>query len=369
MSASAPAVSLCLLVRNEAAHLAETLDSIARQTFGDLEVLIFDNASDDATPEICARFLGDPRFRYYRNAANIGMVANFNRCHAVARGAHVGLLSGNDRLADTYVEKLHALMTADPSIGLATARIDVIDPGSTPLPQPLWVQPAYFETDPEDPVLAGTSVVSHWRYGFYIFGLYRRDVLERLQPLKPLYGADAAFVFELSLYARIRVHPERLFHLRRHDGRQVALVQRLFSEDVLRDVPRNGVFTHFDLMAPFVDQTWAFLETTSYARIAASAKSRLYRAILAIQRGRWHNEIDAEIAAIKAVVPGVLELVRARGDAPTHRAMACRLLSRLGRAAVVASTDPDLAPMMEETARLLRSPPPEASAEAGDAPG
>jgi len=354
MTASHPLVSFCLIVRNEARHIAETLDAIARQTLGDFEVQIFDNASDDATPEICARYLRDPRFQYFRNAANIGLVANLNRCHAVARGKYVALLSGNDVLADTYLEKLVGMAEADPAIGLVAARLRVIRESSEPLPVAKWVAPVYFETDPEDPIAAGTTVVRHWRYGNYIFGVYRRSVLDRLQPLRYFYGADAAFIFELSLYARIRVYPEELFFLRQHEGPQVKQVQLGFSEDAVFGVPPNGPFTHFDLVAPYTDLTWSFLEVASYARIAELDKARLFKAVLAVQRTKWGRRIDEEVATLKVKAPETMRILRARQDSAAHRALVYRLLIRLGRAAVVAPADADLSALVEEAGRFLR---------------
>ncbi len=336
MTTSHPLVSFCLIVRNEARFIAETLDSIARQTLADFEVQIFDNASDDATPEICARYLRDPRFQYFRNAANIGLVANLNRCHAAARGKYVALLSGNDLLAETYLEKLVGMAEADPSIGLVAARLRVIQESSEVLPASKWVAPVYFETDPEDRVAAGTTVVRHWRYGNYIFGVFRRSVLDRLQPLRYFYGADAAFIFELSLYARIRVYPEELFLLRQHGGPQVEQVQRGFSEDTVFNVPPNGPFTHFDLVAPYVDLTWSFLEVTTYARIPEPDKARLFTSVLAVQRAKWGRRIDQELTALKVKAPETLRILRTRRDSAAHRALVYRLLIRLGRAAVVA---------------------------------
>ena len=354
MTRSHPLVSLCLIVRNEARFIAETLDSIAHQTLADFEVQIFDNASDDATPEICARYLQDPRFQYFRNAANIGMVANMNRCHAVARGEYVCLLSGNDVLAETYLEKLVGVAESDPAIGLVAARLKVIRESSELLPASKWVAPVYFETDPEDPVVAGTTVVRHWRYPNYIFGVYRRSVLDRLQPLRYFYGADGAFVFELSLYARIRVYPEELFFLRKQGGDQVKRVQSGFSEDSVFGVSPSGPFTHFDLVAPYVDLTWCYLETASYARIPELAKARLFRSVLAVQRAKWRGRIDEEVAALKEKTPETLRILRSRPDSTTYRALVHRLLNRLGRAAVVVPEDAALSALIEETSRFLR---------------
>ena len=50
-----PAVTVLLPVRNGSAHLPAALESIFAQTFTDFELLVIDDGSTDATPEIlCA---------------------------------------------------------------------------------------------------------------------------------------------------------------------------------------------------------------------------------------------------------------------------------------------------------------------------
>jgi glycosyltransferase involved in cell wall biosynthesis len=57
-------------VYNHAQFLPESLDSIMRQQFRDWELIIVDDASTDATPDICRRYLSDPRVRYVRRDVN-----------------------------------------------------------------------------------------------------------------------------------------------------------------------------------------------------------------------------------------------------------------------------------------------------------
>ncbi|MGE0723069.1 MAG: glycosyltransferase family 2 protein [Alphaproteobacteria bacterium] len=350
----APLVSLCLAVRNEARFIAETLDSILGQTLQDFEVQIFDNASDDATPEICERYLDDPRFTLHRNAADIGQVANFNRCYGMARGRYVCLLSGNDVLAESYLEKLIAVAEADPAVGLVAARLKVIDESSTPLTEERWVRPVYFQTNPDDPVAAGSAVVRHWRFHNYAFGVYRRSVLERLQPLRYLFGSDASFIYELALYARIRVHPEPLFGLRKHNRQQVLHQTRVFSEDTTYGISPISLFSHFDLMTPFIDLTWSYIETTAFARIPLPAKDRLTQAIPLIQHERVGDLIAAEVERLKSSAGATLEILRSRPETSAHRALAHRLQIRLGRAAVIVPSDAVLSDLLRAVSDLLQ---------------
>ena len=72
-------VSIGLAVYNGEEFLAESLDSLLAQTYGDFELIISDNASTDGTRAICERYAAkDKRIRYVRRSENIGGEGNFN---------------------------------------------------------------------------------------------------------------------------------------------------------------------------------------------------------------------------------------------------------------------------------------------------
>lgn len=64
--ARAPRVSVVIPAYNAATTLPETLDSVFRQSFADLEVIVVDDGSTDATPDVLATY-GD-RVRVLRKA-------------------------------------------------------------------------------------------------------------------------------------------------------------------------------------------------------------------------------------------------------------------------------------------------------------
>ena len=64
MKAGPPLVTLGVPVRNGAAMLAAALDSIVAQDYPNLEVVVSDNASTDATPEILRDYV--QRYRHIR---------------------------------------------------------------------------------------------------------------------------------------------------------------------------------------------------------------------------------------------------------------------------------------------------------------
>src|ERR1035438_9843576 len=89
MTPPVPRVSIGLPVYNGENYLDPALNSILRQDYSDLELIISDNASTDATGNICREYAAkDPRIRYYRNETNIGASANFNCLVKLARGEY-----------------------------------------------------------------------------------------------------------------------------------------------------------------------------------------------------------------------------------------------------------------------------------------
>jgi CDP-glycerol glycerophosphotransferase len=77
-------ISVVVPVYNVAAYLEECLESIARQTVPDLEVVMVNDGSTDESPEIAKRFAAkDPRFRLVHQAnAGLGAARNTGVEHA-----------------------------------------------------------------------------------------------------------------------------------------------------------------------------------------------------------------------------------------------------------------------------------------------
>src|SRR5262245_62697893 len=97
-------VSIGLPVFNGAQFLTEAIESILGQSYRNIELVLSDNASTDATPEICARSVTrDRRVRYSRLPENIGGLPNFNRVFSLATGKYFMWASHDDLLMPSYV--------------------------------------------------------------------------------------------------------------------------------------------------------------------------------------------------------------------------------------------------------------------------
>lgn len=73
-----PRLTIGLITYNGADKIRRSIDSLLGQSYTDLELLIFDNASTDGTTEICQDYAArDPRVRHVRHPETISQSANF----------------------------------------------------------------------------------------------------------------------------------------------------------------------------------------------------------------------------------------------------------------------------------------------------
>lgn len=130
--AAGPRVTIGLPVRNGARHVAGAVRSVLGQSDDDVELVISDNASEDATEEICRELARlDPRVRYHRQSRNIGLVGNFNAVLHLAHGMYFKWLGDDDWLEPTYVARCAEVLDADRSLILVTTQQAYVDPDGT----------------------------------------------------------------------------------------------------------------------------------------------------------------------------------------------------------------------------------------------
>src|SRR4051794_18295236 len=97
-----PRVSVIIPAYNAEEHIAAALESVARQTYGDWEVVVGDDGSTDRTAEIVAGF-GD-RFRLVRAERNLGPANGRNVAIEDARGELLATLDSDDLWLPGYLD-------------------------------------------------------------------------------------------------------------------------------------------------------------------------------------------------------------------------------------------------------------------------
>jgi glycosyltransferase involved in cell wall biosynthesis len=128
-----PLVSIALPVYNGEATVADVARSVLAQDYGDVELVISDNASQDGTEEICRGLArDDDRVAYHRQAENVGLLGNFAASVRLARGDFVRWIGHDDWIAPSYVSRCLEVFAADERLILVTTQLDYVeDSGQT----------------------------------------------------------------------------------------------------------------------------------------------------------------------------------------------------------------------------------------------
>jgi GT2 family glycosyltransferase len=126
MQYSQPLVSICIPTYNVERTVMSTLRSILNQTYGNLEILVVDNASTDNTLSLLAQ-VNDPRLVIHRNERNIGAEANFSRCIELATGEYIAIFHADDLYLSNMVEKQVRAFQDNPSAGAVFTLINLIN--------------------------------------------------------------------------------------------------------------------------------------------------------------------------------------------------------------------------------------------------
>ena len=104
MSEKAPLVSIGIPTYNRERLIGRAIESALHQDYPNIEIVISDNASTDATPEICRRYAQEqPNVRYVQQSRNLGATRNFDAVLQQSSGQFFMWLGDDDWLDPNYV--------------------------------------------------------------------------------------------------------------------------------------------------------------------------------------------------------------------------------------------------------------------------
>lgn len=198
-------ISIVTVCFNSAAHIADALRSVDRQTWSDIEHLVIDGASTDTTLSVVA---AHPQpWRRVVSEPDHGIYDAMNKGIAASTGDIVGFINSDDFYASPTVLATVAAAFADPAV------------------QACWGDLCYVRQD------APEQIVRYWRSSPFRAGLFargwcpphptlfvRREVFARCGSFDLSYriAADMELMARLIEVHRIRGKyiPEVLVHMR-----------------------------------------------------------------------------------------------------------------------------------------------------------
>ena len=101
-----PLISIILPVYNAEMYVAQTIESVLRQTYANIELIIVNDGSTDNSEEICKKYESDPRVRYFQQS-NKGLSASRQFGIDQCKGAYFLTIDADDYISDDFNKKMY----------------------------------------------------------------------------------------------------------------------------------------------------------------------------------------------------------------------------------------------------------------------
>lgn len=124
-----PLVSIITVSYNAEAHLSEAIESVLSQTFGNVEYIIVDGASNDRTLSII-RSYGDA-ITYWISEPDDGIYQAMNKGIALATGEIIGLVNADDVIYPDTLTRVVTVLKQNPDAGFTMAPVDLATENGT----------------------------------------------------------------------------------------------------------------------------------------------------------------------------------------------------------------------------------------------
>jgi glycosyltransferase involved in cell wall biosynthesis len=198
-------------------YLDWALKAARTQDYDDIEIVVSDNASTDGTRGIVERHAAeDHRVRALRQPSNIVAAENYNEVLRASSGAYFAWNAHDDFSSSSFISAGVAALESNPNAVVAIARSYWVDVDGTKL-----------EEIPVPPGLDSPSPAQRFRSAArgapaaLVFGLYRRQLVEKSHLHQAFSGSDRNFVAEMMLFGRAVKAADAEFYMREHPDRSV----------------------------------------------------------------------------------------------------------------------------------------------------
>lgn len=212
-------------------YLAEALDSILAQDFGDFELIISDNASSDGTQEICEAYARrDQRIHYSRLPENLGAARNYNRLVEMSNAPLFKWATHDDLIKPTFlsgcVETFRSFSEQPPA--LVHPRAEFIDENGQVTSSDL----DRMRASSDQSWIRAFQTLQAMNMTAPIAGVFHKETLKKTRLIGSFSGSDYVLLLETGLLGKIvQLEGEPLFQRRIHTG--MSRKANLSDRDVL----------------------------------------------------------------------------------------------------------------------------------------
>jgi succinoglycan biosynthesis protein ExoO len=287
-----PDVSFIVATYNAALFVRQAIQSALDQRGATIEIVVVDDGSTDATPDIVqAMALADPRIQLLRRATNAGPSAARNEAMARAQGHWLAILDGDDLVLPDRSRRLldlAALSCAD-VVADNFERFLTEDDSSGGTMIPRGAEPYAFAVDTASFLRANCAFdTSPFTLGA-VKAMFRADFLKAhgITHREGLdFGEDFLFCLKcLAAGGRFVVTSEMFYRYRKHRGSQSWRMKASHLEQLGRMIADEGLNGRFgqdaDTAAAARDYVESFERARGFVDVVDLAKARRIGAALA----------------------------------------------------------------------------------------
>ncbi|MEM6628368.1 MAG: glycosyltransferase family 2 protein [Bacteroidota bacterium] len=193
-----PLVSIGIPTYNRAHCIGKTIDSILRQNYENIELIVSDNASNDGTEELMEEYVKkDPRIRYVRQEKNLGPYPNFEACRMLAKGRYFMWVASDDELAPNVLNSYVFFLEAHQEYVTVMGKINYWEKGKIKYCE------EGLSLEDEDPAKRVQTYYSKVVQGALLYGLHRNAWI-RKNPIRTNLAGDWHFIAANAFVGKIK---------------------------------------------------------------------------------------------------------------------------------------------------------------------
>jgi len=234
-----PEISVIIPCFNHGKYIIESVESVRKQTFGDLEIVVVDDGSNDPdTIEILDK-LNYPRLKLIHTANN-GLPTARNIGIKNSTGRYIFPLDSDDKIAPEYLSKAEKILNSDKDIGIVYCKARLF--GSINMD---WELPEFDIT-----TMLKKNII-------FASAMFRRSDWEKVGGYKKdmIYGYEDydLWLSIIGLGKKVYQLPETLFYYRKYDKRismfkKIDYKKRKYSYEMIYNRHKDLYREHIDVL-------------------------------------------------------------------------------------------------------------------------
>ncbi|WP_407500066.1 glycosyltransferase family 2 protein [Elizabethkingia anophelis] len=240
---NSPLVSIIVVSYNHEKYIRENLDSIKRQTYTNIELIVADDASPDNSVEVFDFWLQENNYPAKKNyhTQNTGVATVLNECIEIATGKYIKIIAADDYLHKDAIEKcVSELEELGEDYGMIYTDVYTIDEESR-ISQDIMDCNSSYNPDPDEfynMLVVGNRIIA-------LSAVIRKSVLIETGVYNEKFIVEDYYRWlKIGQLYKIGYIPEKLAFYRWH-GFNISILKadRIKKEDIILKLmfDRNGI--------------------------------------------------------------------------------------------------------------------------------